>query len=64
MTTFTVLAVALGILGAVSAAVGITRIVGDPRRISAYAYSIVGLGAALLSLGLVLYLEAGWPQVL
>ena len=64
MTTFTVLAVALGILGAVSAAVAITRIVRDPRRISAYAYSIVGLGAALLSLGLVLYLEAGWPQVL
>lgn len=64
MTTFTVLAVALGVLGAVSAAVAITRIVRDPRRISAYAYSIVGLGAAVLSLGLVLYIEADQPMVL
>lgn len=64
MTTFTVLTVALGLLGAASAVVGITRIVRDPRRISAYAYSVAGLGAALLSLGLVLYIEASQPMVL
>lgn len=64
MTTFTLLTVALGILGTVAATVGISRIVRDPRRISAYAYSLAGLGAGLLSLGLVLYLEADWPQLL
>src|SRR5699024_12719798 len=64
MTTFTLLTVALGILGTVAATVGISRIVRDPRRISAYAYSLAGLGAGLLSLWFVLYLEADWPQLL
>lgn len=64
MTTFTLLIVGLGILGTIAAAIGTIRFVRDPRRISAYAYSIVGLGAALMSLGLVLYLEADSPHLL
>lgn len=64
MTTFTAISLALGILGAISAAIGIIRIARDPRRLSAYALSLAGLGAALLSLGLVLYIAADAPLVL
>lgn len=64
MTTLTLLTVAIGILGLIAAIVGITRIVRDPRRIAAYAYGIAGFGVALLSLGLVLYLEADHPLLL
>lgn len=64
MTIITVFTVALGVLGVLSATVGITRIVRDPRRIASYAYSIVGIGAALLSLGLILFIHADYPLVL
>lgn len=64
MTMTTVFTVALGILGGLAATMGITRIVRDPRRLSSYAYSIVGLGAAVLSLGLILYIEADYFTVL
>ncbi len=64
MQFLTVITAVIGIIGVIAAAIGISRIVRDPRRIAAYAYTIVGLGATLLSLGAILYLESGQPRLL
>src|SRR5699024_10484569 len=64
MLTTTVITAVIGVFGVVAAGIGINRIIRDPRRIAAYAYAIAALGAALLSLGLVVFLQAGSPVLL
>src|SRR5699024_3925143 len=64
MLTSTVITAVIGVFGVVAAGIGINRIICDPRRITAYAYAIAGLGAALLSLGLIVCLQTGSPVLL
>src|SRR5699024_3830408 len=64
MLTSTVITAVIGVIGVVAAGIGINRIIRDPRRIAAYAYAIAGLGAALLSLGLIVFLQTGSPVLL
>ena len=64
MLTSTVITAVIGVFSVVAAGIGINRIIRDPRRIAAYAYAAAGLGAALLSLGVILYLQAGSPVLL
>lgn len=58
MMMLTITATLFGLFGASAAIVGVTQIVSDPRRIAAYAYALLGGGAALLSAGLLLYVHA------
>ncbi|NWN89504.1 MAG: YdcF family protein [Micrococcaceae bacterium] len=64
MEILTVITAVLGMIGAIAAVIGIKQIVQDPRRIAAYAYTVGGIGAALMSAGLILHLILDEPLLL
>src|SRR5699024_47509 len=64
MLTSTVITAVIGVLCVVAAGTGINSVIRDTHCMVAYAYAIAGLGDALLSVGLIVFLQCGSPVLL